>query len=146
MQIIPLTFNHYHLNRFKGFAHGENSVFLSIIFIEVNFIRSKLNYFSAGSRPLDKGGAGHPDPQIRRGAVSKKLFLPFGPQFGLKIRGGPSPGAATVLCIQRTERFCPNHFNRYLGVVKEGCAVLKTVLIGFCTRGFQNHVIIERLK
>ena len=31
---------------------------------------------SAGSRPWDKGG------------VSKKFFRPFGPQFGLKLRGG----------------------------------------------------------
>ena len=42
------------------------------------------------SRPLDKGGSGLP----------KKFFGPFGPQFGLKIRGGPvplgpSPGSAT---------------------------------------------------
>ena len=37
-------------------------VFLSFIFTEVDCIRSKLNYLSAGSRPLDKGGAGHPDP------------------------------------------------------------------------------------
>ena len=32
---------------------------------------------SAGSRPLDKGGA-----------VSKNFLGPFGPHFGLKIRGG----------------------------------------------------------
>ena len=46
-----------------------------------------------------------PDLQIRRGggegAVSKKNFPPFGPQFGLKIRGAggppdPFPGSATV--------------------------------------------------
>ena len=54
--------NHHRLNRFKDFAYGENCVFSRIIFTEVNCIRSKLNYFSAGSRPLDKGGAGHPDP------------------------------------------------------------------------------------
>ena len=34
------------------------------------------------SRPLDKG---------EMGPVSKKFFRPFGPQFGLKIRGGPGP-------------------------------------------------------
>ena len=43
------------------------------------------------SRPLDKGGGRSP----------KTFFLPFGPQFGLKIRGGvgtrgPSSGFATV--------------------------------------------------
>ena len=38
---------------------------------------------------------GHPDPEIR-GAVSN-FFWPFGPQFGLKIRGGPrSPAPALV--------------------------------------------------
>ena len=42
------------------------------------------------SRPLDKrrGGGGGGDRQ-------KKFFRPFGPQFGLKIKGGPSPGSAT---------------------------------------------------
>ena len=68
------------------------------------------------SRPLDKAGGG-----------LQKYFLRFWPEFGLKIRGGPLPGSATVFCIQRTEQFSPNHFNRYLEVVKEGCAVLKTV-------------------
>ena len=45
------------------------------------------------------GGAGHPKPEIREGRSPKKLFRPFGPQFGLKMRGlgrvFPSPGAAT---------------------------------------------------
>ena len=53
---------------------------------------------SGGSRPSDKeeglviqtlswGGGG---------SLKKTFFWPFGPQFGLKIRGGrPSPGAAT---------------------------------------------------
>ena len=46
------------------------------------------------SRPLDKwrGGGG--------GGGPKKLFPPFGPQFGLKIGGpgpsGPPPGSATA--------------------------------------------------
>ena len=26
-----------------------------------------------------RGGGGHPDPGIRRGAVSKNIFRPFGP-------------------------------------------------------------------
>ena len=38
------------------------------------------------------GRGGHPDPDIRGGgAVSKKMFQPFGPQFGLKTRGGGRP-------------------------------------------------------
>ena len=33
-------------------------------------------------------GAGHPDPEITGGGGGlKKVFRPFGPQFGLKIRG-----------------------------------------------------------
>ena len=48
------------------------------------------------------GGGSHLDPEIRVGAQSPKniFFQPFGPQFGLKIRGGrgppgPSPRSAT---------------------------------------------------
>ena len=41
-------------------------------------------------------GNSHPDPNIRAGGQTpKKFFQPFGPQFGLKIRGGPSPGSDT---------------------------------------------------
>ena len=48
------------------------------------------------------GGGGHPDPEIRGAPASKKIFFrPFGPHFGLKIRGeggppGPSSGSATA--------------------------------------------------
>ena len=49
---------------------------------------------SCGFRPSDKGGGGHLDPEIRGEAVSKKLFAPFGPQFG-RLKRGPSPGSAT---------------------------------------------------
>ena len=52
--------------------------------------------FSGRSRP---SGPGHPDHDKRRGAGLSKNFRPFGPHFGLKIRGvgspGPSPGSAT---------------------------------------------------
>ena len=48
----------------------------------------------------ERMGPGHPDPEISRGAVSKKnFFRPFAPQFGLKIRGGGpglSPRSATA--------------------------------------------------
>ena len=55
------------------------------------------------SRPWDKAGAGgwgrSSKARDKGGPVSKKLFRPFGPQFGLKMRGlgrvFPSPGAAT---------------------------------------------------
>ena len=42
--------------------------------------------FSAGPKPWDKRGGSLPDP-----------FRPFGPQFGLKIRGGAPPGSATAV-------------------------------------------------
>ena len=41
-----------------------------------------------------KGGGGG----VGVGAVSKKIFPPFEPQFGLKIKGGTSPGSATNWC------------------------------------------------
>ena len=52
---------------------------------------------SGGSRPSDKEEGLVIQTLSWGGAVSKKrFFLPFGPQFGLKIRRGrPSPGAAT---------------------------------------------------
>ena len=40
-----LTFNHQHLNRFEGFAHGENYVFSHITFTEVNCMLSTFNFF-----------------------------------------------------------------------------------------------------
>ena len=58
------------------------------------------------SRPSDRGGGGGggpPDPEIRGGGggLKKKLFRPFGPQFGPKVTGGaglpraPPFGSAT---------------------------------------------------
>ena len=61
------------------------------------------------SRPRDKGWrGGHPDPEIRGGgAVAKKIFRPFGPQFGLKIGGGPgpSPGSATATIVLNNRHY-----------------------------------------
>ena len=34
---------------------------------------------------------GHPSPEKGGGSVSKKIFRPFRPQFGLKIRESPAP-------------------------------------------------------
>ena len=47
------------------------------------------------------GGEGHLDPEVRGSPGLKKIiFRPFGPQFGLKVRGagppGPSSGSTTV--------------------------------------------------
>ena len=66
---------------------------------------------SGGSRPSDKGGrgGGHPDPEIKAGGagVSKKNFQPFGPQFGLKIRGGPAPpGPSPGSATEKSDHFC----------------------------------------
>ena len=62
---------------------------------------------SGGSRPSDKGGRGGRSSRSwdnggGGAGVSKKNFQPFGPQFGLKIRGGPSPGSAT----EKSDHFC----------------------------------------
>ena len=47
---------------------------------------------SAGSRLWDKKGGA----VIKGGLVSQKnFFWPLGPQFGLKLRGAPSPGSTT---------------------------------------------------
>ena len=58
---------------------------------------SKVEINSDGSRPSDKGEPGHPDPEKKsgggEGGSQKKFYQPFGPQYGLKIRGwgGRSP-------------------------------------------------------
>ena len=69
--------------------------------------------FSAASRPWDKGGGGgHPDPEICRGQSPKHFFRPFGPQFGLKMRGAPglSPrSAAEFDWLKRLKRWLCSH-------------------------------------
>ena len=46
---------------------------------------------SGGSRPSDNGEPSHPHPEKKKGGggggLKKIFFQPFGPQFGLKIRG-----------------------------------------------------------
>ena len=37
---------------------------------------------------IDKGGLGHPDPEMRGGSLQKIFFRPFRSYFGLQIRGG----------------------------------------------------------
>ena len=62
-----------------------------------------------------RGRGGHPDQRGRgeRGRSKKKnLFRPFGPQFGLKIRGaggppGTSPGSAIGHCRREDLAFFP---------------------------------------
>ena len=43
------------------------------------------------SKPLEKGGGGGGLQKTQ-----KKFFRPFGPQFGLKLRGNPGPSAGSV--------------------------------------------------
>ena len=45
------------------------------------------------------GRGGHPDPEItgEGGQSQKNVFRPSGPQFGLKIRPGPSPESAAEI-------------------------------------------------
>ena len=44
---------------------------------------------------IGRGGGSHPDPEIKGGGgLKKNFFRPFGPQFGLKLRGRPGiPGS-----------------------------------------------------
>ena len=49
-----------------------------------------------------RGEPGHPGPEIRGGGSQKTFFRPFGPQFGLKIRG-PSPGSDNAVRIVETD-------------------------------------------
>ena len=41
-------------------------------------------------------GSGHPDPEIRGEQSTKNFFRPFGPPFGLKIRGARPPLAPPI--------------------------------------------------
>ena len=49
---------------------------------------------------IDKGGLGHPDPEMRGGSLQKIFFRPFRSYFGLQIRGGPG-----TFPVSATERF-----------------------------------------
>ena len=60
------------------------------------------------------GGGSHPDPEIRGDQSPKNFFQPFGPQFGLKIRGclsppGPSPRSATAGHFSSTQKNIKSH-------------------------------------
>ena len=57
---------------------------------------------TGGSRTSDKGGGGHPDPEIRGGSPPKFFFRLFGPQFrsnnkGERKGGGGKPPRAPRL-------------------------------------------------
>ena len=50
---------------------------------------------------------GHPDPKVKEvvggggggGNHPQKIFWPFGPQFGLKIRGAQAPGSWMLIAF-----------------------------------------------
>ena len=80
------------------FSGYELSLFLPIFFLRKEFIPIQWHfaYSSVAYPDLQKRGGG--------GGLKKNCFQLFGPQFGLKIRGGgeagptgPSPGSTTVL-------------------------------------------------
>ena len=68
---------------------------------------------SGRSRPSDWGAGGrggHPDPEIKGGggggSSKKKFFRPFGPHFGLKVRGGWTPWALPLDPPLTPDRVC----------------------------------------
>ena len=63
-------------------------------------MQNKLYTCSGRSRPSDKGGPGHPDPEIRvrvRGPGLEQIFFVWSKNKGGEGVGppGPSPGSAT---------------------------------------------------
>ena len=55
-------------------------------------------------RPSDKGGGGggmHPNPEIRGGAVSKKVFSALQASVWSKNKGGGVPLDRPLICIAR---------------------------------------------
>ena len=86
-------------------------VIISVILIAIlNYLLTMIGYWSGGSRPSDKGGgAGHPDPEIRGGEGRSQIlfFRPFGPQFGLKMKEGPTPRAPPLdpplYCVEKID-------------------------------------------
>ena len=78
---------------------------------KLNLLLKHWNCGSGGSRPSDNGwggGGDHPDADIRGGGHKKSVFQPFGPQFGLTIkgRGSQAPPLDTPLCGHVTGRSC----------------------------------------
>ena len=54
------------------------------------------------SQTFRQGSGGRPVIQGVGGGLQKKFFPPFGPQFGLKIRGGPPPLDPPLPLLQTT--------------------------------------------
>ena len=73
----------------REFTH----VWISNFFYTFLHQNSRLN--SGGSRPSDKRGGSHPDPEIRGGPVSKNNLLPLWASFWSKNKGGRALWALT---------------------------------------------------
>ena len=98
----------------------------------------------------------HPDPEKRGDRSLRTFFRPFGPQFGLKIRGvaepqGPSPGSATG--IQDSLGFWIPHcgFWKYrywiVNSLSVGLGFRIPIIHGILDSGFQNTVFrIRQVK
>ena len=61
--------------------------------------------YSGGSRPSDKGGPSHPDPEIRGGGCPKRIFLAlWSSDWSKKKGGGPSPPGTSPRSATAIER------------------------------------------
>ena len=95
----PTTWN-------KGSTRFRQSLYFSF----------RLNKTSSGSRPSDGGGGGglgHPDSEIKGGpGLKKKFSRPFGPLFGLKLRGhGTPPPPSPRYATEDNRRLCSSTKN-----------------------------------
>ena len=108
---------------------------LSLSFLSANWLQS-----SGGFTPSDNGGGGdgHPDPEIRGGPASKKIFSVLQASFWSKNKGGPAPQAppldsAVALPLTATSPRQPlfladsPHIDSYLN--------LSTMATFFCPQG-----------
>ena len=109
---------------------SRKSHFQLFVFVFLGQISTKLSYANNGFQLIQQMfcffSVADPDFEMRGerggGRSPRKIFWPFGPQFGLKIRGelgppGPSPGSVTV-------------FSRYRVVV----------MIGSTRRNFKRRI------
>ena len=93
---------------------SRQSHFQLFVFVFLGQISTKLSYANNGFQLIQQMfcffSVADSDLEIRGGGEGgrspRKIFRPFGPQFGLKIRGepgppGPSPGSVTVFSRYR---------------------------------------------
>ena len=68
----------------------------------VLFLSNMVPYINIADTDILITGGGHPAIRGMPG-LNKKMFRPFGPQFGLKIRGGGGPGSPSPFPISATD-------------------------------------------